>query len=176
MWVLIHLRKGKYIESCPHLICSLKISCQSPECGFDEWPRGIKTSSCCSDMNGKMLIIYWSRLLIIKIVAWKECLWNKLACDERYSLHMDIWNIWIKERQRFIFVHMDLCWGYPALNSTWTSWLFLRTWAHFHNFYFPRLCLGLYWPCMSFGIFDYSYTETWMQNQYLLIERLHTTI
>lgn len=49
-----------------------------------------------------------------------------------------------KRRQRFLFVHTDFSRGYPALNSTRT--LFLRTWLHFHNFYFQCLCLGSHWP------------------------------
>lgn len=80
------------------------------------------------------------------------------------------------ERKRFLFVHVDFSRGYSPLNSMWTLWLFLRTWPHFHNFYFPCLRLGLYWPCASSGIFDYSYTQTWMQKPFLLIERLHRPI
>lgn len=44
--------------------------------------------------------------------------------------------------QRVLFVCMDFSQGYPALNSMWTLWLFLRKWSHFHNFYFLHLCLG----------------------------------
>lgn len=44
-----------------------------------------------------------------------------------------------KERQRLLFVLVDFRRCYTALNSMWTLWLFLRTWTHFHNFYFPAL-------------------------------------
>lgn len=44
-----------------------------------------------------------------------------------------------EKRQRFLFVLVDLSRGYPAPNSMWTLRLYLRTWPHFHNFYFPPL-------------------------------------
>lgn len=50
-----------------------------------------------------------------------------------------------KKRQRFLFVLVDFRGDYPALNSTWTFWLYLRTWPHFHNFYFPPLSHA--WVC-----------------------------
>lgn len=37
MLVIIDPRMEKSIKSGP---CTLKISCQSPECGFDDWPPG----------------------------------------------------------------------------------------------------------------------------------------
>ncbi len=82
-------------------------SCQSPWCGFDGWPLGVKTSCCCSDINRKMLILFWSRPLLIKTMLCGL----SLHVIKRYSFL----NTW-KKRDRgsflstWISIEATLCW------------------------------------------------------------------
>lgn len=111
------------------------------------------------------LLLVWSKNIIYadwqvtKTVLWKGNLWIELACSKSISL----WK-WIKRQRGTLLL--------PNLQFHWASWFFLRTWVHFHNFYFQPF-LRLYWPCVSFGILDYSCSQAWMQKQCLLIQRLH---